>query len=292
MSSGDPTASGPTLPTDGARPGGFQRREIGVGGDEQVTFLTRMLDLQAAQPSVTRLRDWVFDRLAPQPGETAVDVGSGTGDTVIRLAGAVGGRGRAMGVEPNPALRAVAADRADAAGVPAEFVDGAADALPLADGSVDLLTCERVLQHLDDPDAAVREFARVLKPSGRVVIIDSDWATNVVHPGDPEVLARYRTFSHTQWPNPYSGRFLRGQLLAAGLEVDPDIGSSALVLPDDALHGGGMMAMTAPAAIASGAVTADEVADLIAGIDAAAQRGDAFVSVTMFAVLGRRPAGA
>ena len=132
----------------------------------------------------------------------------------------------------------------------------------------------------------------MLKPGGRVVIIDSDWATNVVHPGDPEVLARYRTFSHTQWPNPYSGRFLRGQLLAAGLEVDPDIGSSALVLPDEALHGGGMMAMTAPAAIASGAVTADEVADLIAGIDAAAQRGDAFVSVTMFAVLGRRPTGA
>ena len=150
MSSDDGTASGPLISAAGARPAGFQRREIGVGGAEQVKHLTSMLDVQAAQPSVIRLRDWVFDRLAPRLGETAVDVGSGTGETVIRLASAVGGLGRAIGIEPNPALRAVAADRASAARVQAEFLDGAADALPLADGSVDLVTCERVLQHLDD----------------------------------------------------------------------------------------------------------------------------------------------
>ena len=45
-------------------------------------------------------------------------------------------------------------------------------------------------------------------------------------------------------PNPHSGRLLRSQLLAAGLEVDPDIGSSALVLPDGAFRGGGMMAVS------------------------------------------------
>ncbi|HNV15780.1 MAG: methyltransferase domain-containing protein [Actinomycetales bacterium] len=290
MSSDDGTASGPITAAAGARPAGFQRREIGVGGEEQVKHLTSMLDVQAAQPSVIRLRDWVFDRLAPRPGETAVDVGSGTGETVIRLAGAVGELGRAIGIEPNPALRAVAADRASAARVQAEFLDGAAGALPFADGSVDLVTCERVLQHLDDADAAVREFARVLRPGGRVVVIDSDWATGVIHPGDPEVVSRYQRFSLTQWPNPHSGRLLRSQLLAAGLEVDPDIGSSALVLPDGAFRGGGMMAMSAPAAIASGAVTAEELAGLISGLEAAAEHGRAFFSVTMFAVLGRRPA--
>ncbi|MBL0003910.1 MAG: hypothetical protein IPP00_07940 [Actinomycetales bacterium] len=102
MSSDDGTASGPITAAAGARPAGFQRREIGVGGEEQVKHLTSMLDVQAAQPSVIRLRDWVFDRLAPRPGETAVDVGSGTGETVIRLAGAVGELGRAIGIEPNP----------------------------------------------------------------------------------------------------------------------------------------------------------------------------------------------
>lgn len=61
------------------------------------------------------------------------------------------------------------------------------------------------------------------------------------------------------------------------------------MLPDEALRGGGMMAMSGPAAIASGAVTADELAGLIAGLEAAVERGDVFFSVTMFAVLGRHP---
>ena len=289
MSSEDPASPSPSPPFTPSGPGGFQRREIGVGGDEQVRQLTEILDLQAAQPSVMRLRDWVFDRLAPQPGETVLDVGAGTGDTVIRLAAAVGADGRAIGVEPNPAMREVAAGRADTAGVTVELLDGGAEELPLEDASVDLVTCERVLQHLEDPDAAIREFARVVRPGGRVVVIDSDWATSIVHPGDQDVLERYGAFILTQWPNPYAGRFLRGQLRAAGLDVDPDIGSSALVFPDAALRNGGMIGLSAPAAVASGAVTPEEIASLLDGIDAALDRGDAFFSVTMFAVLGRHP---
>ncbi|HEU5240908.1 MAG TPA: methyltransferase domain-containing protein [Ornithinibacter sp.] len=289
MSSEDLASPSPTPLFAASGPGGFQRREIGVGGDAQVRQLTELLDLQAAQPSVVRLRDWAFDRLEPQPGETALDVGAGTGDTVIRLARAVRDSGRAIGVEPNPAMREVATGRAGAAGVTVELLDGGAEELPLEDASVDLVTCERVLQHLEDPDAAVREFARVVRPGGRVVVIDSDWATGIVHPGDPEVLERYRAFVLTQWPNPYSGRLLRGQLLAAGLDVDPDIGSSALVFPDEAMRDGGVIALSAPAAVASGAVTPEEVAVLVDGIEAAVRRGDVFFSVTMFAVFARRP---
>ena len=115
-----------------------------------------------------------------------------------------------------------------------------------------------MLQHVDDADAAVREFARVLRPGGRVALLDSDWATAITHPADPDVLERYRAFSLTQWPNPFSGRLLRGQLQAAGLAVDPDIGSSALVLPDDALRDGGVIAAGGPAAVLAGAITEAE----------------------------------
>lgn len=276
--------------TDDPTPGGFQRAEIGVGGDAQTQRLTMLLDVQAAQPGVVRLRDWALERLAPAPGETAIDVGSGTGAVVVRLAGHVGPQGRAVGIEPNPALREVAAARAESIGSTAAFLDGAADEIPLEDASVDVLVCERVLQHLDDPEAAVREFSRVLRPGGRVAILDSDWSTIIVHPGDPDVLDRYRTFSWSRWPNPFSGRLLRGQLLAAGLEVDPDIGSSALLMPDEAVRGGGMLALSAEDAVASGAVTREELDAVIADLNAAVDRGDAFVSVTMFAAIGRQPA--
>ena len=272
-----------------ATPGGFRHSEIGVGGDAQTERLTMLLDVQAAQPSVIRLRDWAFERLAIAPGEVALDVGSGTGANTVRLAASVGPTGTATGIEPNPALRAVASRRADAVGSPAAFVDGSADALPVDDASVDVLVCERVLQHVDDADAAVREFARVLRPGGRVALLDSDWATAITHPADPDVLERYRAFSLTQWPNPFSGRLLRGQLQAAGLAVDPDIGSSALVLPDDALRDGGVIAAGGPAAVLAGAITEAERDALVSGLATAAARGEAFVSVTMFAVVGRRP---
>ena len=127
-------------------------------------------------------------------------------------------------------------------------------------------------------------------PGGRVALLDSDWATGIAHPGDPDVLDRYRTFSWTRWPNPFAGRLLRGQLRAAGFAVDPDIGSSALVLPDEAVRGGGMLALTAADAVDAGAVTREELDAVIADLEVAVDRGDAFVSVTMFAAIGRRPA--
>ena len=272
------------------RPAGFRHSEIGIGGEEQTQRLATMLDLQARQPAVVRLREWALSRLALEPGVTVVDVGSGVGEVVARLARSVGPTGRAVGVEPNPALRALAEERARAEGtVSAMFVDGLAGDLPFDDGSVDALTCERVLQHVDDPDAAVREMARVLRPGGRMTLLDSDWATSLMHPGDRDVVARYQAFSWTQWPNPFSGRRLRGQLRAAGLDVDPDVGSSALVLPDEALRAGGLVAQGAGPAVEAGAVTRDELDTLFAELDAALDRGDAFVSVTMFAAVGRKP---
>ena len=62
--------------------------------------------------------------------------------------------GRAIGVEPNAKLREIAEARATAA-ARVSFVAGLAGDLPLADGSVDVLWCERVLQHLSDPQAAI-----------------------------------------------------------------------------------------------------------------------------------------
>ena len=160
---------------------------------------------------------------------------------------------------------------------------------PFADGSVHVLRCERVFQHLTDPHAAAHEFARVLAPDGRVAVLDSDWGTAISHAGDADLARRYVEASWRRMPNPFSGRRLPSQLRAAGLEVDDDIGSEALVMPPRVLLESGILRYNVAAATQDGAFTREEADRLLSGFEAAAREGTAFFSVTMFAVVGRRP---
>ena len=132
----------------GAAPNMFTRERIGEGGAARVATLVALLDAQEQQPAVRRLRDWAFEALAPQPGESVVDVGAGTGTELRRLAEAVAPDGRAVGIEPNPGLREEASRRAALTGSAATLMDGDAADLPFADGAVHVLRCERVFQHL------------------------------------------------------------------------------------------------------------------------------------------------
>ncbi|PVG81828.1 SAM-dependent methyltransferase [Nocardioides gansuensis] len=265
----------------------FQKDNVAADAARELANLVFVLDVQEANPGITRLRDWTMAALAPQPGEVCVDVGCGTGADVRRFAELVGPAGRAVGVEPHPGLRAVAAERAF--GTSAEFVDGDALALPFEDGSVDVLRCERVFQHLHDPGAAVREFARVLAPGGRVAVVDSDWGSAIWLPmGDPDVRRRYDEAFFARTPNPFAGRYLRPQLRAAGLAVDPDIGSSALVFDEALVANPLMVRINASRAVEEGALTAEEAARLETDLVRAAELGEAFLAVTLFSVVGRK----
>lgn len=263
----------------------FQKGHLAANVDAELAGLVFVLDTQEALPSVQRLRDWSLAAIAPAGGEVAVDVGCGTGAEVRRLAELVGPHGRAVGVEPHPGLRGVAAERS--AGTGASFVDGDAVSLPFDDAGVDVLRCERVFQHLPDPAGAAREIARVLRPGGRAVVIDSDWSTVVTRPGDADVVRRYNEAMWRRTPNPFAGRDLRAQLQAAGLTVDPDIGSTAVVFPDAFLTDPVMLRVNSALAVDDRAITRAEADQLIDEFVAAARTGDAFLAVTMFAVVAR-----
>ncbi|WP_083864931.1 methyltransferase domain-containing protein [Nocardia brevicatena] len=250
--------------------------------DESTRLLVGVLDLQAQLASIQRMRRWGHDALAVGSGERALDVGSGTGSEVLEFAARVGARGEAVGVDPNPAMLAVARERAEEAGASARFVEGTAYRLPFPDDSFDAVRCERVFQHLDDPAAATAEIARVLRPGGRVLLVDSDWRTSIIHPGDPEVLDRLTTAMLSETPNPTSGRRLRGLLTAAGFVID-DMGSEAVIWDESIARV--MAAEMGERAVARGVLTEGERAELTADLDAGIASGDFHVSVTMFAVL-------
>lgn len=84
----------------------------------------------------------------------------------------------ALAVEPEPHLRNIAAAAADQAAVPIEVVDGIADRLPAADGSVDVAVACLVLCTVPDPGAALAELFRVLRPGGRLRFFEHVQATS------------------------------------------------------------------------------------------------------------------
>ncbi len=127
--------------------------------------------------------------VAPRQGERALDVACGTGAVTRILAGQVGPAGRVVGVDVNPEMLGVARRAVPSPMV--EWREASATALPLADCTFDLVTCQQGLQFFPDRPAALREMRRVLVPGGRLAL--ACWRSPEHNPGalaSEQALAR------------------------------------------------------------------------------------------------------
>jgi ubiquinone/menaquinone biosynthesis C-methylase UbiE len=109
-----------------------------------------------------------------RPGDVVLDVGCGTGTLAIAAARSVGPSGSVHGIDASPEMIVRARKKAGKAGVDVDFRNGVVEALPYGDGHFDVVMSTLMLHHLPRKarQECAREIHRVLKPGGRVLVVD------------------------------------------------------------------------------------------------------------------------
>jgi ubiquinone/menaquinone biosynthesis C-methylase UbiE len=136
--------------------------------------------------------DRVLDLLLPKRGALdALDIGCGTGFLSLELAA----RGhRVTGVDFAPAMLALARQKAAERGAAIRFEEADAEQLPFAAASFDLAISRHLLWTLPHPEAAIDEWIRILRPGGRLVVVDGQAEISAV----PEPLDNARRSAEYQ----------------------------------------------------------------------------------------------
>jgi demethylmenaquinone methyltransferase/2-methoxy-6-polyprenyl-1,4-benzoquinol methylase len=139
--------------------------------------IARSYDLNNRLHSLWRDQAWrrfAVRQAAPEPNDVALDVACGTGD--LTMAMLRGGAGRAMGLDFTPEMLDIARHKLHRLEPELreriEYIQGDAMALPLADASVDVVSIAFGIRNVADPARAIKEFRRVLRPGGRLVILE------------------------------------------------------------------------------------------------------------------------
>jgi arsenite methyltransferase len=135
---------------------------------QQLSMIYMTEDIREMQ---RQYRAW-FD---PQPGETILDVGCGTGVNALAIAKLVGSSGKVIGIDNSEAMLKLA--RAGAAADNVEYRLMPVEHMDFADNSFDGVVCTQVLGYLADAIPVIRDLLRVVKPGGRVFIAETDWDT-------------------------------------------------------------------------------------------------------------------
>jgi len=169
-------------------------------------------------PDVVGQRTHVMAAMGLRPGMAALDIGVGPGLLAHDMGKAVTEAGSVTGVDMSRAMVAMAAERcADMDWVTIEH--GEAEQLPVASGSMDVVVSTQVYEYVTDMGAALHEAKRVLKPGGRLVVLDTDWDSIVWHSSNRDRMERVLKVWDQHLADPHLPRKLPTLLHDAGLVV-------------------------------------------------------------------------
>ena len=259
----------------------------GFSGDPAVApaELVQFLDACRQIDSIAQMKQWILDQLQLAAGQSVLDVGCGTGDDVAAAAAVVGPSGSAVGVDSSEAMVAEASSRHG--GLPeVSFQLGDAQQLPFESDSFDACRAERVLQHVPDPDRAVSEMARVLRPGGRLALMEPDWDGFLIDGSDPVVSGAIWRHTLAGVRQPYVGRRLRALLVQHGFVEIEVKGAAEVITALDRVAHVFEFAAAASGAVEAGIVSAEDATRWLDDLQDADRDGRFLCAIVSFRTVG------
>jgi ubiquinone/menaquinone biosynthesis C-methylase UbiE len=234
-------------------------------------------------PDVVGQRARFLQLLAAKPREYVLDVGMGPGFLTYDLAPIVGPQGLVAGVDSSAVMVELAKKRCEGRG-PCEFKLGDATLLPFGDANFDAVVGAQVYEYVADMPRALAEVRRVLRPNGRVFILDTDWDSVVWNTADPSRMRRVMDAWDDHLHDPHLPAKLPAMLERAGFGVTH---LEAIPIVNAALHSHcyshGILAAIASFAPGHRGVSADEAKAWATELRELGARGEYFFSINRYA---------
>ena len=249
--------------------------------------LINYLDAVRSGRAIAEVKARSIEALGLEVGDRALDVGCGTGEEVAKMAELVGLSGHVFGIDVSQTMIDEAIARHSTISN-TSFQIGDAQSLSFDDEMFVGVRVERTLQHLDSPDQAVAEIARVLKAGGRAAIVEPDWESMVIAGADVDVSRviwlnslRYRTQTRV-------GRRLRGLLVANGFAEVMVTGTAAILDSLETAKVSFGLERAANRAVGDGVIDDETRQRWILDLERADARGEFFSAVTNFSATGKK----
>lgn len=250
---------------------------------------SRRVDRIYQNPDIIAQRKFTLGHLDLNKGDHVLDIGCGPGLLALDMAEAVGPQGSVTGVDPSSDMRAIAKTRCDKVGN-ITIMDGDAVALPCEDVSLDAVIATQVYEFVPDIEAALTEANRVLKPGGRIAVLDTDWDTALIRTNNRDRMHAVFQSRRDYFVHPDLPTLLPGLLKKAGLALTYAGGTP--IVNTSMAHGTyseEVLRSTAKFAVKRKDLTPEMADAWLAEQDAFDAAGEFFFSVTRFLFIAEKP---